>query len=212
VEIPLGVRFLRYEHIREHAESFLRQYHPLDILPVPIEEIVEFKLGIDIIPIPELQKTFDVEGFTYCDLSSICVDQFVLESRPARYRFTLAHEVGHIVLHRDIYHSFSFDSIRAWKEFVTSVDEKDYGWLEWQAYSFAGLLLVPGAHLEKRFDEVLLDMHKDIRFAKEQGLSREDYLDYILQTLAERLSPAFDVSPQVIKKRIEKDDLVSRVP
>jgi len=73
--------------------------NPTRVIPVPIEEIAEFKLGVNIIPIPNLQKTFEVEGFISSDLQNIYVDQFILYERPTRYRFTLAHEIGHIFLH-----------------------------------------------------------------------------------------------------------------
>ena len=53
---------LSYEKINTYAESFLRNFNVDNELPVPIEKIVEFKLGIDIIPFPNLQRTFDVEG------------------------------------------------------------------------------------------------------------------------------------------------------
>ena len=55
--------FLSYEDINSHAESFLATHHPKLRLPVPIEEIAEFNLRIDIFPFPNLRRTFDIEGF-----------------------------------------------------------------------------------------------------------------------------------------------------
>ena len=91
----LGIQYLSYQQISQRAEEFLLTYHSSKELPVPVEEIVEFKLGVDIVPIPNLQKDFEIEGFTSSDLKAIYVDQFILSERPARYRFTLAHEIGH---------------------------------------------------------------------------------------------------------------------
>jgi hypothetical protein len=57
---------------------------------VDIETIVEFELGLNIFPFPNLQTTFDIEGFISGDLTVIYVDEFIYHQRPARYRFTLA--------------------------------------------------------------------------------------------------------------------------
>ena len=50
----LHIQYLPYQQIGQRAEEFLLRYHPSRLLPVPIEEIVEFKLGVDIVPIPNL--------------------------------------------------------------------------------------------------------------------------------------------------------------
>jgi len=91
IEVP----YLSYEQIRARANDFLSQYNPSGIIPVPIEEIIEFALKINIVPIPGLQKALETDGFISSDFSTISVDQFVLEERERRYRFTLAHEIGH---------------------------------------------------------------------------------------------------------------------
>jgi len=38
-----------------------------------------------------------MEGFISGDLNVIYVDELIYDQRPARYRFTLAHEIGHDV-------------------------------------------------------------------------------------------------------------------
>lgn len=82
---PLAPPILSYEQINEQAEKFLEEHKADKKLPVPIEEIVEFDLGLDIIPFPNLQKDFDIDGFISGDLTSIYVDQFILTypDRPA---------------------------------------------------------------------------------------------------------------------------------
>ena len=71
--------------------------------------------------------------------------------RPARYRFTLAHEIGHYVFHSDLIASFHPQSVADWSKFVLGIDEETYGWLEWQAYSFAAAVLVPRVSLKQNF-------------------------------------------------------------
>ena len=131
-----------YEDLRKKADDFLREHHLSGAIPVPIEEIVEFDLKINIVPVLGLQREYEVEGFTSGDLKNIYVDEYVYTDRITRYRFTLAHEIGHIVLHRHLYSAHKFNSIDGWKEFINSLTEKEHSWLEYQGYAFAGLVLV----------------------------------------------------------------------
>lgn len=112
------IPYLNYNDLRQKADDFLRQYHPSYDIPVPIEEIVEFDFGIDIIPIPGLHQAFEIDGFTSSDLTSITVDEYVYLKRPNRYRFTLAHEIGHVVLHKELYSARNFNTIDGWKQFI----------------------------------------------------------------------------------------------
>jgi hypothetical protein len=81
---------LSYDDINKRAEDFLEEHKRNEILPVDIEAIAEFDLGLNIFPFPNLQETFDIEGFISGDLNVIYVDEFIYYQRPARYRFTLA--------------------------------------------------------------------------------------------------------------------------
>ena len=88
--------YYSYEDLRRKADEFLAEYHPAKTIPVPIEEIVEFQFRMDIVPTPGFHQLLDTDGFVTSDLREIWVDQFVYDSRPGRYRFTLAHEIGHV--------------------------------------------------------------------------------------------------------------------
>jgi len=63
---------------------------------------------IDIVPMPGLHALIETDGFITSDLREIFVDEFVYQSRLGRYRFTLAHELGHSVLHRDVFRKEAF--------------------------------------------------------------------------------------------------------
>ena len=121
---------LSYADLGRRAGDFLRTHHPAMTLPVPIEEIIEFRFGMDIIPIPGLHAAFEVDGFISSDLKGITVDEFVYQQRPTRYCFTLAHELAHAVLHRRIYTAHKFTRVEEWKRFQREMDEQDRGWLE----------------------------------------------------------------------------------
>ena len=70
---------LSYEDINDCAEEFLKKHQADVTLPVPIEEIIEFNLRLDIIPFPNLLNNFDIDGFISGDLSCIYVDEFIFQ-------------------------------------------------------------------------------------------------------------------------------------
>jgi hypothetical protein len=101
--------------LKRAAGLFLERHHASCAIPVPIEEIVDNGFRIDVVPCPGLQATYDAVGFTTGDLSAIYVDDFVYENRPTRYRFTLAHEIGHVFLHADFYRAHQWKDLKEWK-------------------------------------------------------------------------------------------------
>ena len=196
---------LSYEKINTYAESFLHDHVIDNELPVPVEKIVEFKLGLDIIPFPDLQRNFDIEGFISGDLKNIYVDEYIYNNRPTRYYFTLAHETGHYVIHKELIKHIRPSSVAAWKDFIDEVDGEVYGWLEYQAYAFGGLLLVPRKFLLKHFPEQIKALKQKIEFVKSQDIPKDSYREYVIETIAGNLSKTYDVSPGVLRKRISKE-------
>ena len=119
--------FLQYDDLRVRAEDFLSQYHLQRTIPVPIEAIIELQFGMDIVPMPGLGH-FDVVAYVSQDMNEIRVDEFVQRERPARYRFCLAHELSHKLLHADVFRELRFEDISGWKNLVSNViPEKEYG-------------------------------------------------------------------------------------
>ncbi|ODS34252.1 MAG: hypothetical protein SCARUB_00626 [Candidatus Scalindua rubra] len=200
MESDLEIPIISYEGIRNSADNFLKQYHPSRDIPIPIEEIIEFQMRKDIIPLIGLHQSFEVYGFTSSDLSSIYVDEFVYKSRPGRYRFTLAHEVGHIVLHKEIYQKAKFQGIKEWKDFINSISDDKHSWLEYQSYAFGGLVLVPHEHLEKLTQSY-------VKFVRENKISLKENWDYVWDRIAAKLAKDFGVSTQVVEKRLGKDKI-----
>lgn len=196
----LPVPVLSYDQIRERADQFLRKHHPSGELPIPIEDIIDVTLRVDIVAIPGLLKTFELDGFTTSDLQSICVDDFVYNNRQTRYRFTLAHEMGHIVLHRDVFESVEIRKIADWKRFLKTMSEDDRGWFEFQANSFAGLVLVPRPALVREHP-------KCVSLVKKHGGQIARQPEAAQSFVEECLGKRFDVSPEVISRRLNKEHL-----
>ncbi|MFA5255200.1 MAG: ImmA/IrrE family metallo-endopeptidase [Candidatus Omnitrophota bacterium] len=190
------VPFKNHDYIEKVAKDFLKKYHPDDVYPTPIEDIIELKMGIDIIPIPGLSEAIDgVGGFISSDLSNISIDSYVYMNVSTRARFTFAHEIGHAIMHKDVYKSQEFNSSDDWKDFMENFPEKEWSWLEWQANQFAGLVLVPAHHLEKRFKYHA----KQIRSL---GIENEEV---VKDRAIELLTEDFIVSRGVIQIRLQKE-------
>ncbi len=124
------VPFLKDIEIKNKAKELLKRFNPDCIIPVPVENIVEFDLGINVVPVHGLHKAFEIDGFTSQDSSEITVDLGFFESVPKRYRFTLAHELGHYVLHKELLTPFKFNNVKEWLSFIESIPDREYGFLE----------------------------------------------------------------------------------
>ncbi len=137
---------LTWNRIRSIVEDFRKQYiDPLDTIPIPIHQVIEFKLGLEIQPIYGLKDKADTEGFLQSNLTTISVDSktYLDDRYNFRLNFTLAHEIGHLILHADQYGKLNFASEKEFIEFQQSIDEESLEWFEKQANEFAGRLLVP---------------------------------------------------------------------
>ena len=200
--MKIKARRLTWDEIREIAERFRQEYvDPPDLLPVPIEEIVELKLGIQSVPIPNLKKDVDIDGFLSRDFKQLFVDQetFCAERLEKRLRFTYAHEVGHIVLHKEEISKIIIETEEDWVKFRTDFPEEDLSWFELQAYEFAGRLLVPRLKLVEE-----MKMCRDkIDTLKENFKPINDHA--MVEIVAMLICDKFNVSEAVIEKRIRTE-------
>ncbi len=193
--------FLRYDDLRKHAEAFLQMYHPTRTIPVPIEYIVDLCLEMDVVPVPGLQANYDTVSYLTRDLKEIRVDEYVYQKRPSRYRFSLAHEVGHRVLHADVYRQLRFSTIAEWKRVITTeIPEDQYTFLEFHAYSFAGLVLVPRDSLKMAFFDY-------VEVAQAHGIDFDQPETGVREEAEAHIAKLFEVSPDVVHRRIEFDKL-----
>ena len=207
----IKVKFLSYEQIGEIANKVLAKYNYNAIIPVPIEKLIDNDLRINIVPILDLTRTFDINAITSSNLKTIIVDEHLFQNLEKQYRFTLAHELGHIILHRKIYEEIDIRSLDDWKNFINKVDEREYRYLEIQADNFAGLFLVPQKYLEYYFKRQLKVWTRSSLAKRFPNLKTEDSIDLTLRIIAAKLSSIFEVSPQVVEIRIKKSNLVRQI-
>ena len=118
-----------------------------------------------------------------------------------RVRFSIAHELGHFVLHRDVYQNIAHASVEDWIEFVQRVPEDQWGYMEQHAYEFAGRLLVPR-------DRLKAELQVHVQAAEGAGFTAWDTSgDAALEYVAGPLARVFGVSSQVIEKRLTREGL-----
>lgn len=192
---------LSYEDVRRRADDFLKEHNPADIIPVDIDSIAEFGLGIMIVPEFELEYFLSLDSYLSGNLKEIYIDKKIFHYQAPRSRFSIAHEIGHLVMHRKLYETSGVKTREDFLRFHDAIDPNDLNWFESQAKWFAGLVLVPKHHLEmifkqakKRFINAGMDL---------ENIDSDDFIESASNWICRR----FNVNSQVIQIRINKDNL-----
>ena len=198
---------LRMEKIREAAEDFRSAHIFSDSLPIDIENVIEATMGINIIPIESLQKDCDMDGFISTDFKNIYVDKdlYIDDRYYRRVRFTIAHELGHLILHRSSIDGLNLKSESEWIRFRKGINDETLGWFETQASEFAGRLLVP---VDQLYDIFILIRKENLKKYSSWGAS-EINDDELFSIVAPKICNKFDVSAEVIEKRLRKENIMS---
>jgi Zn-dependent peptidase ImmA (M78 family) len=118
-----------------------------------------------------------------------------------RLRFSIAHEIGHLILHGEIFKNLDFDSPEEWISNYSEIPEKTYSSIEYHAYEFAGRLLVPREALIKEIGKVV-EISKKLHLDK-IGISGPRLLGYA----SPKIAKVFGVSDAVIEKRFIYEEL-----
>lgn len=151
----IRVKFLEEKEILAKATEFLTKYNPNEITPVPLEKIVEQSLGIKIVTVPNLKKIYDCDGYISSDFSTITFDDDIYNNWEERTNFTLAHELGHLELHQNLYNSHKINTIDGYLLFRERLGEAGWNRLEIQANCFAGFVLFPYKQLKQLIENCL---------------------------------------------------------
>ncbi|MDO8515046.1 MAG: ImmA/IrrE family metallo-endopeptidase [bacterium] len=184
--------------IENAADNFLKSYNPNFNLPIPIEEIVELKLNITIVVVPGIKQLLGIDAFINSEFSQITIDERCYSNYPQRTRFSVAHEIGHFLLHKNWYEKFGPKTLDDYFEFHDNIDAETYKYIEIQASTFAGYLLVPRILLEKQLEEKI-------------GRTPRNENPEILFSVLPDLADIFQVSGEVILRRLQRDRLISPI-
>lgn len=189
--------------IRQKAELFLNNYNSNNSIPVPIEDIIEIDLKINIVSLLELQNILPIDGFITNDFKSIYVDKGMYDNNGQRYLFTLAHEIGHMFLHEKLYNSLTIDSMKDYLNYLKNMSSGQYNKIEYQANLFAEFILVPSIPLEDSFNASVSMLKKD-----NFDLRKEYNRGMATKFIARSLQNEFKVSDGTILNRINQDKLI----
>ena len=142
---------LSHDDIEKEAKHFLATYFAdrdtPHVLPIPIESIAEHYLGYDIeISDEGVFANPLVLGGIMFDEKKIMVNA-ATESHEGRYSFTLAHEVGHHVLHKAIFEAAHNDQMVCREDANKPIEER-------QADHFAGALLMPEDRMRQLYSDL----------------------------------------------------------
>ena len=148
---------LSHDDIEKEAKHFLDTFFAdrdtPHVLPIPIESIAEHYLGYDIeISDEGVFANPLVLGGIMFDEKKIIVN-VATESHEGRYSFTLAHEVGHHVLHKAIFEAAHNDQMVCREDANKPIEER-------QADHFAGALLMP--------EDRMRQLYSDLKIPKRQ--------------------------------------------
>lgn len=185
----MQIPYFSNKELKQKAYEF-RNLNWGDEVPVDIEQIVEAQLGIEIIPVLELYRQCNTDAFISSDWKIIRVDNdnYLDDRYYNRVRFSMAHEIGHLILHQELYTSFGIESVEDFYN-LTERSNSEYGIIEGHANRFANFLLVPRNKLEIEKERVL-QAHPEIR---------ELDIATVNSYIAIPLSKIFDVSQEVIE-------------
>lgn len=181
------IPYLNKEVIISKAEEILEECWRHEY-PVDIEAICD-DLKIAIVPVVDLSKMFHIDAYISSDFQTIYVDNKEFEKESPRYRFSVAHEVGHFVLHRR-YYPCGVNSSEKWVEYSHSIIN-DYA--EFQANYFAGNLLVPEYELIEKLNDAFKGSFARNYWDASIGEKEKILLD---------IKKHFKVSSDVIARRI----------
>ena len=138
--------------LRVIAERFLAEHHPARDYPSARRGDHRIPARAEHHPDARPARYFDIDGYVSKSLRDISVDQYIQESRPDHYRYTLAHELAHVLIHGDIVEQFEFATIDEWKTLILDVDVDEGAVYDGQAHDLGTLILVPPDTLTTEFE------------------------------------------------------------
>lgn len=229
--MTIDVDYLSPQAIEREANALLASFEAkhgkITTIETPIDEIVEFHLGL----------TFEMADLGYesilgqIDIEDKIIrinenlDTSIYPNREGRFNYTLAHEAGHWVLHRSYVEKEITESLFEEKKekIILCRQQEQKARVEVQADMFASFLLMPA---RKVFDQFVEETNRpnglDIKLfvdgvRKERHLIRHSFSDWrfipseddILHHAFADLAKRFKVSRQAMVYRLKTLGLLS---
>lgn len=141
-----SIPFYDIPTLEKIAVAFLNAYFDRENLEVDIELIVEGKLKWSIVSIP-LIENYGAEAFVTRN-KIIYIDPYLLDMRERKYRFTLAEEVAHYLLHKDVYGKC--DTLEDHLDIYEQITGREYWRMDRNAKYLAAAILMPATSFEEQ--------------------------------------------------------------
>jgi Zn-dependent peptidase ImmA (M78 family) len=177
------------------AKEFLaRHFGPEIPIPVDIDLLLEQMEGVDLDYWAALRDNHRLEGMVLRDLDTahllIYIDEWLADHQPNRYRWTVAEELGHVVLHRQM-----IEQIRSPEDFQSL--HNHYRWLQMDrnAKRFAAAILMPAAQVSIIARQIYPQLIHAVGFGNVPAVKK---------WLAFRLAQRFEVSEQTMDYRLRE--------
>lgn len=187
--VSLGVPYKSNDEIAQLALGILNDSGWAQGSEVDVESICEKHLKLSIIPINQLKNYHGLDAFVTSDFR-IMVDQTSFEDNSPRYRFSLAHELAHVVMHSDAYKKLEVSNIKDHLSVQNRLISFELKKIEQQAYRFAGCLLLP-----KPSFAPLVNEHFTEDILTEMTIGEAYYA-------IEEIASTFSVSKDVVRKQL----------
>ncbi|MHC4334457.1 MAG: ImmA/IrrE family metallo-endopeptidase [Planctomycetota bacterium] len=214
-----GVPLYSAEDIENKADSFLALFDeerldkpgPTALAAIAERLIEDFNIAIDLEA--DLGGTagtrHKVVGKFIFKPRTILVDRWLRRGTP-RFNFTFAHEIGHLVLHRNLKLkkcnpgeiSDTLRDMRTGKKILRTPRD----WIEWQANRFAAGLLMPRASFRTAIVKKQQEMGIKRRIGQIYVDSPSHMRDYLL--MVDYLRSTYEVSRSAIDNRLSNLNLL----
>jgi Zn-dependent peptidase ImmA (M78 family) len=169
------------EDVLKDAKFCIQNYH------VDIEKLIEHKYGIIIDIHYNLQLKSGVMAYMLTQGNRLFIDDKLIDNprNAKRYRFTLAEELAHFIIHKDVYKDCKTINERLERESLLTRQEQWF--LETNAKALASAILMPKFIIEERINNL---------FSTIGNSAGHTY------SIIAILSHDFDVNPRAVRRRL----------
>jgi len=142
----------------ELAEEIRKKYNPDYVSPFPYENIEKDHDGLDIFITSDIEDS-NVSGVTLYNKEKDTISIFINKNKHInRQYFTIAHELGHYFLHKDIIKTeeilIDFDRMLDGNRALFRLDESTSNMIETEANNFAAALIMPEDFVVKAWNRL----------------------------------------------------------
>lgn len=203
-----------FQESKEISETFLRANKFLDdnsnFSKLPINsELLAIQSGHPIEILSDLRRNFDTKGTAFYNSNNkrfeIYIDSDHYMYEPKSSQFTIAEELGHIILHSFLFENISSPDERI--EFDQYISDPLFRIIEKQAKSVASELLLPSILFDAFIDnwfEKKIQLIKDERPANEN-----DLLNFIGFKIGDKLNLSDMIIKRAMLRRFDNNSTIS---